>query len=93
MATRTRYGKGSELDTWARALGVDNDDDAMTALAQVMGKLRAASEQATEAARATSGAPDPEVSEGCRIASTEVEAALDGLVQLYHKFHRHQRGR
>jgi hypothetical protein len=88
-----RYGKGSELDRWARALGVDNDDAALKALAQVIASLRAAQDQAAEVARATSDAPDPEVSTGCGTAVREIDAALDGLVQLYHKFHRHQRGR
>lgn len=91
--SRTRYGKGSELDRWAKALGADNDDAAMKALAQVIASLRAAQEQAHEVARATTDAPTTDVSIGCQVATREVDAALDALVRIYHKFHQHLRGK
>jgi hypothetical protein len=86
------FTKGSELDRWAVALGVGNDDEAMRALTRLMAALKAAQEHAAEVASATTDAPDPEVSDGARSAVTEIDAALDELVRIYHKFQHHYRG-
>lgn len=86
------FRKGSVLDQWAKALDVTTDADAMKALAGLMGKIRAALEQAAKVADAIADAPEPHVAAKCRKAAGDAEAAHDYLVGVYRRFQAHERG-
>lgn len=85
--------KGTELDRWAAALGASTDDEAMKALSRLMARLRVCQEQAAELARATTDAPDPDVTQGARVAAQEIDTARGALLAVHRKFQTHQRGR
>lgn len=86
------FRKGSVLDQWAKALDAKTDAEAMSALTRLMGKVRAAQEQASMVGRAIADAPEPHIADKCRRAADGAESAHADLVGIYRRFQAHERG-
>ncbi|WUJ72356.1 hypothetical protein OG809_03610 [Kribbella soli] len=85
--------KGRLLVAWAKALGVDNDLDAIVELHRVMNQLDDARSVLQKANRLLVNAPDPDAARGCVLAMGSLERAGAELLTVERRFHKHERGR
>jgi predicted phage tail protein len=87
------FVKRTDLDLWATALGVNNDDDALQVLRQVLAQVDAAAQQLRTAWHKVADAPDDEARKHIAKALTEAVVAVDELRHVQKSFRLHERGR
>lgn len=84
--------KSQQLDLWATALGVTNDDDALKVLRKVVIRLKAGMDSCDEIAKATAGAPDDTVKANANRAKSNFEKTLVTALAVTNAFKQHSRG-
>lgn len=85
--------KSRELDQWATALGVTNDDDALRVLFKVLVLVTVARQECDALVRATTSAPDDAIYKNVLNARVSFDLIDDSIRPVYLAFRRHARGR
>ncbi|GAB3916437.1 hypothetical protein GCM10029976_078300 [Kribbella albertanoniae] len=87
------FSKGSELDTWAKALGATNDDAAAQALYRHLVSLEDGLHLTQQSAQVLRSAPDTATPDALASAIREINTAAEVLASMVLRFKRHERGR
>jgi hypothetical protein len=82
-----------DLDAWARALGLDNDDDAAGQVRRLFGWVSSAAIDLNSAYLLLGGGSDRGLSEHVHVAFNRSTEATSELADVLLAFERHERGR
>jgi hypothetical protein len=82
-----------DLDAWANALDVRNDDDAKGVLGRLLLRLSDTHSSLAESSRLVNRAPDGDVTASLSRAMGNVGEAMDELTTVLLSFAAHERGR
>lgn len=85
--------RGRELDQWATALGVTNDENAEKLLLQMLVAAVLAGDMCRHLAFVTRSAPDEGVHRAALLAQISFGQIEDEIRPIYRAFQRHARGR
>jgi hypothetical protein len=81
-----------DLDAWAVALGVSNDDDASGELHKLMGRLLDGQDRIRTTARSLSKAPNEDVRRSLATALGRLDLAVFAVGEALRDFAVHERG-
>ena len=84
--------KGTDLDRWARALGVTNDADAVAAVRELYRLVLNASACASPVVRLVRALPDTELNRDTANIVWNLRASADMLLRVQRGFEDHMRG-
>jgi hypothetical protein len=87
------FVKRTDLDLWATALGVNNDDDALRAMRRLVSEVDVAAVLLRGAWQKVKDAPDDESRRHLVKALAEAVLAVDELRHVQKSFALHERGR
>lgn len=87
------FVKRADLDAWAVALGVSNDDDALQVLRRVVAEVDAAATLLRGVWRKVADAPDGKARDHLVKSLGEAVIAVDELRHVQKSFRLHERGR
>lgn len=81
-----------DLDEWADALGVNNDDDAVAELHKILGRLLHGQDRVQKVARSLSKAPNDDVRRLMATAVGRIDLAVLAVSDALRGFTIHERG-
>jgi hypothetical protein len=87
-----RY-KNRDLDQWATAMGVTNDDEAIRLLTKTLVMVKVAQTYCADIVRATRSGPDDSVYRSALTAQVAFISIEDQMRPIFRAFRRHSRGR